>query len=283
MMTYGALVDNALRAIRRTNDEEDRRAVGLYVNKFYFDLCRDNPIKELRRTVTVDAASGGVWLPSNMAGILRVVDDDDAFEYLSRDREGVDDEEIAYRYYDYVPTDGPLATGTDAVLLKDGTTFTAASLSDDHTGEYIKFGSEMGYYLLSAEKTFAPAYGGDNLNNVRYVIRPKETRKLVLLDESGDEQTSRTVQVHYWVYPEPLYVETDITLLPSDRALELLVMKETLVVLGKRQISGNTLNSEIDEAMARLRKLCPPINIPLRAKDRGNKPFTIDTSPFGER
>jgi len=286
MITLGEIVSTTLRALRRTGDENDKKMVKSFANRFYFELCSSVPVSSLRRRVTVDLSdpsySSGMWLQANMSGLFRVKDVDDGFDYINRDRAAVTPEENTNLCYTYVPSGDPLYIGTDALVKKEATTFTSA-LAVDHTGEYVKFSSEPGYYLLSATKTFSPAYWGDNIENGDFVIRPKGTQKLVCLDSSGEEITDSSVYVDYWEYPQPLYQDTDCPLLPSTRALELLVMKEAMSVIGKRQLSSTTFRAEINEAMSELRKLSPSPNPPQVARDRFNKVFTFSNNIFTDR
>lgn len=286
MITFRDLVDTPLRALRRTNEEEDRKLVKKFVNKFYFSICREVYIRELGRRITVNLAdssySSGMWLKSNMADILQVSDVEDGFEYVHRDRAAVDTDEVLYRYYDYVPSGGALAIGSDAEVKKNGTTFTSA-LAADHTGQYIKFGGELGFYLLSAAKTFSPAYKGDNLTNADYVIRPEDTRKLVCIDNESDEITDVSVYVDYWEYPMPLYRDTDMPLFASTRALELMVMREAMIVIGKRTLTANAYMNEIESAMAELIKLNPRPNKTTSARDATNAVFSFSKEIFTDR
>lgn len=287
METLGSMVATTLRALRRTGDKDDEKTVKSFVNKFYFELCAALPIAALRRRATVDLSSAsyssGMWLKANMSGLFRIKDVDDGFDYILRDRAAVTPDETANLAYTYVPSDDPLFVGSDCVLNKGATSFTSASLVVNHTGEYVKFASEPGYYLLSAIKTFAPTYWGDNLDGSDFVIRPRGTQKLVCLDEDGDEITDKSVYVDYWEYPQPLYQDTDFSLLPSTRALELLVMKEAMSVIGKRQLSSTTFRAEIDEAMDDLRKMCPAPSQPNVARDKFNKVFSFSNNPFTDR
>jgi len=286
VITFLDLVDIPLRALRRSDDERDRATVKKFVNKFYFSICRVVSIRELRRRITVDLASAsyssGMWLKSNMADILQVFDVDDKFEYVHRDRAAVDSNEMMYRYYDYVPSDGAAAIGYDASVKKGGTTFESA-LAVDYTGQYIKFGGELGFYLLSAIKTFSPMYKGDNLDKVDYVIRPEETRKLVCIDNENKELTDRSVYVDYWEYPQPLYRDTDTPLLSSTRALELMVMRESMIVIGKRTLTANAYVNEIETAMDELVKLNPRPNKPTNARDATNAVFAFNKQIFTDR
>jgi len=287
MISFGELQDDVLRALRRTNSEEDRETVKRYANRFYFSICRAIPIKELRRRVEIDLSSAdysdGMWLKANMADILGVWDVDDEFPYVHRDRTTIDSKEYAYRYYDYIPTDGVLASGDDAEVPKGSSSFTADSLTDDHTGEYIKFGSEPGFYLLTAAKSFSPVYYGKKLEGADYVIRPMGTRKIVCIDSENDEITDRSINVDYWEFPPPMYNDSDVPLLPSTRALELMVMKDAMAIIGKRSLTANTFDRDIEAAMSELRKLCPPPSAPLKARDGTNTIFSLDREIFESR
>jgi hypothetical protein len=286
MISLLDIVDTTLRAMRRSNEEADRKLCKKFVNKFYFGICRAVYIKELGRRITVDLSSAlyssGMWLKSNMADILQVLDVDDGFEYVHRDRAAVGGDDPTYRYYDYVPSDGALATGSDLAVRKDGTTFESA-LAADHTGQYIKFGGELGFYLLTAVKTFTPAYKGDNLQGQDYVIRPEDTRKLVCINSQQEEITDRSVYVDYWQYPMPLYRDTDMPILASTRALELMVMREAMIVIGKRTLAANAYENEIEAAMKELIKLNPRPNKPTNAKDVTNAAFTFANQIFTDR
>ena len=285
--TLGEIVNTTLRALRRTLNDEDRLSVEQYVNRFYFDICRSIPIKALRRRATIDLSdddySSGMWLPSNMADVLRVVDVDEGFDYIERDRATIEGDESSNRFYTYIPSGDPEYYGDDLRILKDSTSFTSTDLLVDYTGSYVKFGNEPGLYLLSAIKTFSPTYYGPNLTEDNFVIRPTNTQKLICVDASEDEITDRSVYVDYWSIPAPLYNSSDVPLLPTTRALELMVMKEAMLIIGKRQLSSKSYNDDIDSAMNELRKLCPSVAPPVRAKDVQNKTFSFDTNIFTDR
>ena len=287
MENLGNLVSTTLRALGSTGDKDDEATVKSFVNKFYFELCAAIPIAPLRRRITVDLSdsdySEGMWLPSNMSGLFRVKDVDDGFDYINRDRAAVTPDEATDLCYTYVPSDDARYYGTDFYVFKGGTTFTSDLLTTDYTGEYAKFAGEPGYYELTAIKTFTPKYWGNNLDGVDFVIRPRGTQKIVCLDADGDAITDLSVYVDYWEYPQPLYQDVDMPLLPSTRALELLVMKESMSVIGKRQLSSTTFRAEIKEAMDELVKMSPAPEQPRVARDKNNQVFTFSTNIFTDR
>jgi hypothetical protein len=136
---------------------------------------------------------------------------------------------------------------------------------------------------LTAAKAFTPAYKGDNLEGKDYVIRPEDTRKLVCIDSAQEEVIDRSVYVDYWQYPMPLYRDTDMPILASTRALELMVMREAMIVIGKRTLAANAYESEIEAAMNELIKLNPRPNKPTNAKDVTNAAFTFAKEIFTDR
>ena len=285
--TRGEIVETTLRALRRTLNDEDRLSVEQYVNRFYFDICRSIPIKALRRRATVDLSdsdySFGMWLPSNMADVLRVMDVDDGFDYIERDRATIEADDSSYRHYTYIPSGDPEYYGDDLFVKQNSTTFTSEDLLVDYTGSYVKFGNEPGLYLLSAIKTFSPTYYGPNLSADNFVIRPTNTQKIVCVDPNEDALTDRSVYVDYWAMPAPLYNNSDVPLLPTTRALELMVMKEAMLIIGKRQLSSKSYNNDIDNALDELRKLCPTVAPVVRAKDVLNQTFSFDRNIFTDR
>jgi hypothetical protein len=287
MITFGDIKTNTLRALRRTGDENDTKTVASLINRFYFELCALYPISALRRRVKIDLSSSdydeGMWLKSNMSGLFRVIDEEDGWDYINRDRAAISPDEDTNRCYTYVPADDPLYVGDDVYLNKGTSSFTSDGLTTDYTDEYIKFASEPGYYLLTAEKSFSPTYYGNNIEDGSFVIRPRGTQKLVCLDSDGDEITDASVYVDYWEYPQPLYQDTDMPLLPSARALELLVMKEAMSVIGRRQLASATFKAEIDDALKELRRLTPSPAQPQKTRDKYNKVFTFANNIYTDR
>ncbi|MBU0677126.1 MAG: hypothetical protein KJ626_03340, partial [Verrucomicrobia bacterium] len=125
-------------------------------------------------------------------------------------------------------------------------------------GEYVKFGSEPGAYLLTAEKSIAPAaYRGPRIDNDWIQVRPPSTRRISLTDGLGD-RIGATATVHYWVYPEPLYMEWQET---PDYLFDPLKLLACIQLIGftadKKSGLAATLSSQYIEALS-LAKLRNP-------------------------
>ena len=284
----GTIIDNVMESLKRVGDKAAEKKVWGFLNRFYFEMAAERSWAMLRKTLSLDFSSAsysdGLWLPSDLAGIDRIRDDDDGFDYVRRDGSEIEPDEEAYRYNAYVPDSDSLFYGTDANVKNMETTLVSASLgSADHTGEYIRFGSLYGFYKLTAALTFTPAFYGENQQEVEFHIRPRGTQKLILYDPHEEEITDRDVTVHYWAFPTPLYRKSDVIMLPSTRALELMVTKEALVVILKRQLSAGTYDDEIKAAKDESARLNPDFQRSPSPRNVHNELFDCSKNPFGRR
>lgn len=280
----GQVVETILDYTNRSSEKAIQEKVWRILNVQYFELCARWPWHKLRRQssidFTADTTTTGLWLPSNLMGIERVRDNDDDFEFLPRDRcDAYEADDQGYRYFTKQGSTTPLASGTDLILSKEATTFTADTLAVDHTGYYIRFGHQLGYYLLSAIKTFGPAYNGPKLASEDWVIRDKDTQKLVILDPAEDELTDRTVLVHYWEAPEPLYKDSDSIVLPISRPLELATLRALPEAKDRRPVSESELKEAIEEAL----KLNPDHPRSSKPRDRNNNPYDMSQPLYSSR
>lgn len=286
----GDVIDSVLRAERRESSKMERARIWTRLNFFYFEICRKHPWHSLRRKTTLDFedTDDGMYLPSNLFGIERVRDEDTDTEFFPRDRGDVEPDEEGFRYYTYTPETTPMNTGTDLAVSNGGTTFTA-TLTDDRTGYYVVFGRQPGFYLLSAIKTFSPAYYGPDLASEVFVIRPKETEKMIILDRQENELEDREVDVYYWEAPEPLYRESDVIALPISRPLELLLLIDTIGTVGKRQLATDRYRGEYPSAYEEAVNLNPSFPRASRPRDTHNQIFDVqrlasgNNSMFGTR
>ena len=242
------LVEDAL----KLHDKATIAAIKRECQKHYYNLCAMTDWLALRQvtelTFTGDETDGE-YLPSDLIGIMAVISEtsgsrraysptEEQRRYLDRDK---------YRWYHPNVKVTPLDTypGTSVSVSNEGTTF-SGSLGGDRTGEYIRFHSEPGLYLLTASDTFTPAYLGPRITNKGCVVRPSETSKLVLVAPDG-QTTDDTVQVYYWAYPEPLYEDWQVPQLPSNRPLELLTLITMLGPIDKRHREVEAYRQEYED------------------------------------
>lgn len=282
MIPAGQIVENVLRAANRTTSQEKRAEIWRLLNAMYFQLCREHPFSSLRSSVDLDfrtADDDGLWLPSDLFGIRRVYDVENEAEFLHIDSSEVDPEEEGYRYYTQRGSDTDLFYSEDMSVNKGESALTCDDLTEDYTGKHITLGSEFGYYVLATAKAFTPTYYGPTLDGKELRIRPRDTEKLVIVDDSEEMLTDRTVTVHYWKAPQPLYRDSDMPCIPSANVLELMVLQVTPEARARRPVS----QADVDEAK-RLAKMLNPDN-PRSAKPRDihNKRFTLTGGGYGSR
>jgi hypothetical protein len=207
----------------------DGNTLAKLVQRHYYALCARTDWQAMRNktALTFAASAAGVILPSDLVGILAVIDSDGNPYHPTARAEAVNHGYRRSWMYVETPTT-PLDVivpdgnpGTGLTVGENQATFSVAALGGDRTGEYIRFSAEPGFYKLTGAAAFTPTYRGANLSNQPAVVRPASTRFIKITDEYGD-LASGTVNVYYWAYPEPLYQEWQEVMLPATRALELM-------------------------------------------------------------
>lgn len=281
MIPAGQIVENVLRAALRTTSAEKRTEAWQLLNAAYFQLCREHPFSALRTYIDLNFAStdGGMWLPSDLFGVRRVYDNTNDIEFLPIDSSEVDPEEGGYRFYCKPGATEDLFFSEDCSIDHGGATFTCSELTDDHTGKQVTFGTELGYYTLTASKTITPTYYGPTIDSEEVRIRPKETQKMVIIDGSEDELDDRTVRVHYWKAPSPLYRDSDMPCIPHASVLELMVLSVMPEARSRRPVS----QQDVEEAKRQAKMANPDNPRPARPRDIHNKRFTLTGGGYGGR
>lgn len=284
----GTIIDNVMESLKRRGDKFIEGQIWGFLNRFYFEMAAERSWSMLRKTLVLDFSGAsyddGMLLPSDLAGIDRIRDDDDGFDYVRRDGSEIEPDEEAYRYNAYVPDSDSLFYGTDAVVKNGASSFTSASLgAADYTGEYVRFGSLYGFHKLTGALAFTPSFWGPNQQEIEFHIRPRGTQRLILYDPHEEEIKDRSVTVHYWSFPAPLYRKSDVIMLPSTRALELMVAKEALVVILKRQLSAGTYDEEIKAAKDEAARLNPDFQRAPSPRNVHNELFDCSKNLFGRR
>ena len=285
MMMFKDLVDEILRKCRASNDKDFMATVKRMVNMKYFDLCREFSARALRTKLTLDfttATDDGLWLPSHLFGIDCVRDEDEV-EFIERDRSEIEEDEFGYRYYRYKGDDDPLLSGDDANVSQDASSFTSTTVdayiaaAGEIEDEYIRFGTEPGYYKITSETSpygISPAYHGPTLTDVDFRIRPEEDERMIIIDADETILKDREIDVYYWMAPRPLYRDNDFIVLPSAFPLELLVLRELPEAKALRPVS----QQEIDDEKAKMIKMNPAFVRSSNPRDKHNNIFDMSAS-----
>ena len=292
MLPRKTIVDNICEPLNRQAVKAFRDRVERILNQVYFELASDHSWQQLRRkteldfTAAVSTGDIGLWLPGDLLGIDRVWDEDNEVEFFPRDRSDIElPLEDDYRFFLYSTAVEAEFQADDAIVEQGGTTFTSDALDadgTDYTDEYVKFGTELGLYKLTAAKTFTPTYHGPAQDLQHFEIRPRSTQKLVLVDPDQECLIDRTVNVHYWQAPQPLYRDEDVSILPRDTILELLVLRRLPEAKGIRPVS----EGELAQELAKTKALNPDFPRIRRPTDFINNPFRFDPEErdlFGNR
>jgi hypothetical protein len=248
----GRMTNKILKAALGQTDPNLKMEVHDLLNDKLIDLCRQHPYEALRRSIDVTASADGVLLPANLIDIRMVRNataNQDPFEVFRRDKKDLPPDDSGYRYYAEAYGQEPLVYKSDLEIGKGVDTFTSAGLTDDHTGDYIVFGEEPGYYLLTAAKEFEPTYYGPKIEaDGEYIIRPAATRRLFVVDDNEEITTTlTTLRVYYWEHPQPLYLDVQEPPLPYPEALMLMVLRALPEARERRPVSLSELEAAIAE------------------------------------
>lgn len=210
MSAVGDIYDFAYDVIQ-LRDNDTKKRVAKAVRTAHYSLMRAAPWDFARRTKTItptDSDTEGVLMPSDMVAIIDPIKDSDDHLYFRTDSNRLPINSNQYYWSFDAGAVSPLLAKKGVTIDQGASTFTlAAGWDAAMIGEYVKFGSEPGAYLLTAEKSIAPAeYRGPRIDNDWIQVRPPSTRRISLTDGLGDRLGSAVV-VNYWAYPEPLYME----------------------------------------------------------------------------
>jgi hypothetical protein len=300
MITKSEIIENVLVAIRKTKDASFRLMVEQFLQKQVFMVSEMHSFHKLRQVIELDLTDSGelpyqgVWLPSNLAGI-DVVRDEDGRDLVRRDEAHIDPDENTFRFFTYVPSMNPLFVGDDLLADQGVGHFQSAQLdaaisSDpdlDPVGEWCRFNTEYGFYQITendgGQYKIAPVYHGQSLSQVHFEVRPRGTQKLVVVKPNEDQVISGKVRVYYWTYHPPLHLDSDVIMFPHAGLVESIVLREALNNLGRRQLSSDKYIRDINEAWIVTRRLNPAFPRQTGPRGRDNKTFEMNRSLFRRR
>jgi len=274
------------------NDKEMPDRVDKLIQKMYFKICKKISWAPLRDSIELDFddETSGLLLPSNLFGIDRVRDETNEIDFILRDEQEIADDESGYRAYQTYPSRDPLFRADDLRLNNGATSFTstkldtwvalaAANLTD---GEFIKVGSEPGYYEINSDTSpygIEDTYYGPDMIQADFMIRPPETTRLYIIDPDENNLSDRTVKVFYWSSPRPLYNDNDPIILPDATILKLKVLRELPEAKRRRPVS----QKEMEEAMSEAKRLNPQNPINQSPRDKNNNLFNFNKNLFKRR
>jgi len=276
MQTVRELIESGMDVFQR-HDKDGEDMVKRALQREYYKLCTLTDWVQLRNSVELvftGNETDGKYLPSNLINVTGVVCESDGEETVYRqtreERRYVADGRERWYYPNVQVT--PLVDKKRALSASQGTT-TVTGVGADHTGEFLRAGSEPGYYEITSynssndRSTISPKYWGPKLSSKAVVVRPSETRKLQIIDSAGDNDDT-TVQVYYWGYPPPLYRDSDVPRLPTTRALELRLWIALIAPVRKRKTEADGYKQELPDAEAEMMSANPRSVEPMRPVGR---------------
>ena len=192
------------------SDPETKKTIHKAIQRAWYKIIRRHAWQFCRRTFSIAATTAdtaGMLLPGDMVNILGPIQDTSDVMYMETAPNILPQGDGNYWYYlDNVAVNPLLEQRTTLSINEGATTFTLAGWDASYIGEYIKFGSEPGIYLLSGTKTISQAYWGPKISGGTVIVRPNTTRRLSFIDGDGD-RVAVTATAHYWAFPAPLYHE----------------------------------------------------------------------------
>jgi len=284
---------NILRAMLMENDQGMRDRVKDQFNEELWDVIPEVSWEPLREMESMDFTANtdetGLWVPGNLAGIDAVWDTDHEVRFWPRGRAGVAADDQGYRFYLYRPSSSHLASGDDVTLQDGAMSFTSSDLDTavaagaDVTDAWVRFGAELGYYQITNTASpylITPAYQGPDLAQENFRVRDWEvSKKMVLLDPSENKLADRTVELHYWRYPTPIFDDDDLIPLATAKFLVLRVLRAIPEAKARRPVS----QTEIDTEYARAKKMNPGFVLPQSPRDRHGNMFSFSRQIFKSR
>ncbi len=289
MNNAGSVLNPILGMLSRGNDDAVVARVKNILRIELKRVCQKFSIAALRVKDTIDFSDTvnydeGMLLRSDLLGIDTVRDNND-LPGIERNRSDIDPREYGFRYYRRHPSTTGLALGTDVNVTNEGTTFTSASLTAAGTavsGEYIRFGTGLEYYLITNDTTpftFGPTYYGPTIVGGDYVIRPPETQRMVLLTAAEVVIQDISIDVYGWKAPDGIYRDIDLIPLPDTEYLSLKILRRLPEAKEKRPVS----TTELKDAYSDLQRMMPDFPRLQDPRDKHNHPMNFNTNVFTDR
>jgi len=208
----------------RFNAEDDARKkkIWKFMREAYYELCGETSWEILRDQITYayNEDDDGMWLPPDVIGIDYVTDGLNLWNKASVTTSlNQNSREKVWFYPEMSRT--ALASGKGIKITNGATSFTGATaITADHVGEYIRIGEENAFYKLASATTLETPYLGPRQTAGDYYVRPAGTKRIKLLAEKSATDTTAAT-IYCWRFPEQLFSESQMMLLPRADILEL--------------------------------------------------------------
>jgi len=249
-MTFGELVQSG-QDIIRSHDADDLKKIKRVINNCYYRIWELAPWKAGMRQISLTftaSETDGQYLRSDLIGVTDVVDETDGEEIKYHETSEDKRFSIDGKRHWFHPS--VAVTPTDELdkgitIAKGNSSISSASkLSGNQSGEYFQVADQPGYYQFTSTTAFTPVYHGPSISNKGIVVRPRNTKKLVIVDEDAALEAA-TVKVYGWVYPIPLHLDAQRPLLPHSRALELAMWIDLVGPKEKRRAEAQDYRNEL--------------------------------------
>lgn len=301
MKLHMAMVADAMNAANATRKVSE---MILATNVCMNTLAGLFPIGALCKKITLVSGADTAWMPDNKAGIIAVRQTSDGMRVWERGRAASAADEEIYRYYE--ETVHATASDTGLPFIGEGSISAAgslitcaelAALDESQGGAYALsgmtiriFNETYGDYYYEIDEVDA---GGKVViigshpyaeTDAEITVRREQSSRLVFVDTSETEVSSGTeFDVYYWVYPNPLSLDTDIIPLAYPDVLELMVIRRLPETKDRRPVS----KGEIDDAIQTAKKREPKQAETSRPYNQQGGPFTMGigttTEPYLQR
>jgi len=226
MFAVKPIIDSLKRQFNISTDAKEANLWDL-VREAYYELCGEASWSDMRDSITYtyDSDEDGMWLPSDLIGIDCVTNGEHIWRKSGK-ASALDENSIEKKWFVSDVAQRALVSGTDITINNGEASFSgASSITSAHVGEYIRIGSDNAFYKLASATELATPYLGADRAGAAYAVRPAGTQKIKLVKEYGvTDETAATI--FFWRYPEQLYAETQLMLLPRADVLELAVAEK---------------------------------------------------------
>ncbi len=287
MRSFGMHIDLVQSAMNDLNANVHREEVITASNAAMGTLAGKFPIGLLCRKKTITSDADGSFLPTNLAGITVVRETSTGRRVWSRGAGAAGADESIYRYYEDIDvaaeSDTSLPFAGAGSISADGNEITCAALlalADTETLagltlviHNVEFGSY--YYEIDEVAGGKIILKGNHPyleNDVTIQVRPNQTKRIHFVNAEEAAIASTEFDVYYWIYPNPMSLDSDVIPLVYPDVLELITIRRIPETKDRRPVG----KSEIEDAIKIARKAEPDQSVPVQPLTEQGNVFTLN-------